>query len=141
MHLKKAFRVLWFVVSLFFTSCQFRGNSLTRMYRVAGLKCLTHIYTGFYTSRDKGSLMKLLPLDLCFPKCKLMKLAPPNLFEVKWHSSPHCVGMILQRWISTLFASQIFTVLCNAYALCNMCHLQVLKTVDSRIAEHTFTPS
>ncbi len=42
------------------------------MYRVAGLKCLTHIYTGFHTSRDKGSLMKLLPLDLRFPKSKLM---------------------------------------------------------------------
>ena len=41
------------------------------MYRVAGLKCLTHIYTGFHTSRDKGSLMKLLPLDLRFPKSKL----------------------------------------------------------------------
>ena len=60
-----------FVVSSFFHSCQFRGNSLTRMYRVAGLKCLTHIYTGFHTSRDKGSLMKLLPLDLRFPKSKL----------------------------------------------------------------------
>ena len=30
-----------------------------------------YIYTGFNTSRDKGSLMKLLPLDLRFPKSKL----------------------------------------------------------------------
>ena len=72
-HLKKAFRVLGLSCRRFH-SCQFRGNSLTRMYRVAGLKCLTHIYTGFHTSRDKGSLMKLLPLDLRFPKSKLKML-------------------------------------------------------------------
>ena len=33
-----------------------------------------YIYTGFYNSRDKGSLMKLLPLDLRFPKCKLKNM-------------------------------------------------------------------
>ena len=73
-HLKKAFRVLGLSCRRFH-SCQFRGNSLTRMYRVAGLKCLTHIYTGFHNSRDKGSLMKLLPLDLRFPKSKLNEIS------------------------------------------------------------------
>ena len=53
------------------------------MYRVAGLKCLTHIYTGFHTSRDKGSLMKLLPLDLRFPKSKLRKIGS-SLLHLMW---------------------------------------------------------
>ena len=51
---------------------------------------------------------------------------------------------MLQKWTSsTLFVSPVtgsieYTVLRNAYALCNMCHLQVLKTFDSKIAEYTF---
>ena len=34
--------------------------------------------------------------------------------------------------------NRISTVLRNAYAWCSMCHLQVLKTCDSKIAEYTF---
>ena len=40
--------------------------------------------------------------------------------------------------LSRAWPTGISTVLCNAYALCNMCHLQVLKTCDSKIAEYTF---
>ncbi len=34
--------------------------------------------------------------------------------------------------------TRIPTVVRNAYALCNRCHLQALKTSDSKIAEYTF---
>ena len=57
------------------------------------------------------------------------------LSQLCWDDTPemdiNSVGFSRDR------LDRIPTLLRNAYALCNMCHLQVIKTCDSKIAEYT----
>ena len=58
------------------------------------------------------------------------------LSQLCWNDAPELD--INSVRFSCEWLNRISTFLCNAYALCNMCHLQVLKTFDSKISEHTF---